>query len=481
MVEHRQPGRDARGALGRELHAHARLRLAHCRLPRVRGSTGAVDGAGQIALDRGAERAQALVDPLVAAVDLADVADRRGALGAEARDQHRHPGADVGARQALAVQLRRADHDRAVRVAEDDPRAHRDELVDEERGGSRTSSRRSGSCPAPAWRPRARSTSGRPGTRATGRPRSSGSGRRGRRGSRAPGPAGTRTLSSLELDPDAEPLERRRGSRRGRPAPTSSIVMSPPVTAARPMKLATSMCSGPMRCSPPRELVDALDPEHVRADALDPGAERDEEPAEILDVRLAGRVHQHGLALGASDGGHDRVLGRHHARLVEEDPLPAEPRRRAARSGGRPRSRRRAPRTRGCAVSSRRRPIKSPPGGEHASTCPQRAPAAGPRAGTRRGSARESASSTSVRVICSAWTRTSFGPVHSASAPRSPSSATIVSTSRIRGMFREHDRLVGQQARGEDRQGAVLVAGRADAAARAAGRPRSRTTRLWCL
>src|SRR5204863_3792938 len=36
------------------------------------------------------ERAQPLVDPLVAAVDLADVADRGRALGAEARDQHRH-------------------------------------------------------------------------------------------------------------------------------------------------------------------------------------------------------------------------------------------------------------------------------------------------------------------------------------------------------------------------------------------------------
>ena len=35
-------------------------------------------------------------------------------------------------------------------------------------------------------------------------------------------------------------------------------------------------------------------------------------------MRLAGRVPDHGLA-GREDGGHDRVLGAGHARLVEED------------------------------------------------------------------------------------------------------------------------------------------------------------------
>ena len=77
----------------------------------------------------------------------------------------------------------------------------------------------------------------------------------------------------------------------------SSTVTSPPVTAARPMKLAASMCSAPIRCSPPESSLDALDPQHVRADPVDLRAERDEEPAEILDVRLAGGVDQHGLAL----------------------------------------------------------------------------------------------------------------------------------------------------------------------------------------
>ena len=77
-------------------------------------------------------RAEPLVDPLVAAVDLADVPDRRLPLGGERRDHHRHPGADVRALEPLPVELARARDDDPVRVAEDDPRAHRDELVDEE-------------------------------------------------------------------------------------------------------------------------------------------------------------------------------------------------------------------------------------------------------------------------------------------------------------------------------------------------------------
>ena len=68
-----------------------------------------------------------------------------------------------------------------------------------------------------------------------------------------------------------------------------------------------------------------------------------------------------------------------------------------------------------------------------------------------------------VLRIAAASTRTSFGAVHSASAPRSASSSTIVSTSRMRGMFAERHRLVASTHGGEDRQRGVLVAGRADA------------------
>ena len=105
---------------------------------------------------------------------------------------------------------------------------------------------------------------------------------------------------------------------------TSSIVTSPPVAAARAAKLATSMCSGPIRYSPPSELVDAFDVEDVRADALDVRAERDEKATEILDVRLAGRVPDARLPVG-EHGSHDRVLRPHDGRLVEVEPLAAEP------------------------------------------------------------------------------------------------------------------------------------------------------------
>ena len=78
---------------------------------------------------------------------------------------------------------------------------------------------------------------------------------------------------------------------------TSSIVSSPPVAAASAAKLATSMCSEPMRKVPPPSRSTPVDPEDVRADPLDLGADRDEEAAEILDVRLAGGVADDRLAL----------------------------------------------------------------------------------------------------------------------------------------------------------------------------------------
>src|ERR687888_2409172 len=48
----------------------------------------------------------------------------------------------------------------------------------------------------------------------------------------------------------------------------------------------------------------------------------------------------------------------------------------------------------------------------------------------------QSTSSSSVFVSSAAWMRTSFGPIQSASAPRSAISSTIVSTSRMRGTLR---------------------------------------------
>jgi len=82
------------------------------------------------------------------------------------------------------------------------------------------------------------------------------------------------------------------------------------------MKLPTSMCSGAIDHSP--ELLDAADPEEVRLDPVDLRSQRDEEAAEVLDVRFAGGVRDRRLTR-RQDGGHQGVLGRHHARLVEED------------------------------------------------------------------------------------------------------------------------------------------------------------------
>src|SRR6185503_16080158 len=90
------------------------------------------DAVARYALDARAELAQPVVDALVAAVDLTDVADLRDALGTEARDEHRHAGPDVRALHALTMKPARTAHDRPVGIAEHDPSAHRSQLVDEE-------------------------------------------------------------------------------------------------------------------------------------------------------------------------------------------------------------------------------------------------------------------------------------------------------------------------------------------------------------
>ena len=70
--------------------------------------------------------------------------------------------------------------------------------------------------------------------------------------------------------------------------------------------------------------IHAFDAQHVRLDPLDRRPERDEEPAEILDVRLAGRVADDRRPRRQA-GCHDAVLRGHHACLVEEDLRAPEP------------------------------------------------------------------------------------------------------------------------------------------------------------
>ena len=61
------------------------------------------------------------------------------------------------------------------------------------------------------------------------------------------------------------------------------------------MKLAISMWSGPIVYSAPCSESTPCDPQHVRLDAFDLRAERDEEAAEVLHVRLAGGVAENRL------------------------------------------------------------------------------------------------------------------------------------------------------------------------------------------
>ncbi len=98
-----------------------------------------------------------------------------------------------------------------------------------------------------------------------------------------------------------------------------SIVMSPPVTAAMPMKLPTSMCSGADRVRRRRQSRSTP----VMCSTFEPmpsifAPSDDEEAAEILHVRLARGVRDHRLARRERRR-HHGVLGRHDRRLVEVD------------------------------------------------------------------------------------------------------------------------------------------------------------------
>ena len=276
---------------------------------------------------------------------------------------------------------------------------------------------------------------------------------------------GTWTVSSPISTPHAELLERRHD--RDEVLRTHAFDRDVAAGDRRHADEAADLdVVGPDRPRAAAETLDAGDAQDVRLDAFDLRAERDEEAAEVLHVRLARRVAEHRLAL-REHRGHERVLRRHDARLVEEDA-------RAVQLVGldlvetaaEVHARRRA-RWNACMCgSSLRRPITSPPGGGIVAR-PKRA-TSGP---ARRNEARiflQRRSSGADFDAPRASTRTSFGPIQPASAPRSASRSSIVSTSRIRGTFESVDRTVREQAGGEDRQRAVLVSGSANRAAQAA-------------
>ena len=214
---------------------------------------------------------------------------------------------------------------------------------------------------------------------------------------------------------------------------TLSITTSPPVTAARPAKLADLDVIRADAVGAAAEPLDTLDVEDVRADPLDRRAETDEEAAEILDVRLAGGVPDDRLALG-EDRRHDRVLGAHHRGLVEVQARAPRPRRAHVVAAVQLERRHRARRRRGCACRdgggrSRPRPAAASPRARSAR-------AAARRAGTRRGSrVRDRRRARSCRTPGRIDPHLVRRRSSDASAPMSARSSTIVSTSRMRGTF----------------------------------------------
>src|SRR5262252_7603912 len=88
--------------------------------------------SGLAASDAGAEPAQALGDPLIAAIDLMPVADDRGALRTEGGSEEGHARPDVRRDHVRPVEPARPRYHRAVRIAEDDACPHVDETIHEE-------------------------------------------------------------------------------------------------------------------------------------------------------------------------------------------------------------------------------------------------------------------------------------------------------------------------------------------------------------
>ncbi len=166
------------------------------------------------------------------------------------------------------------------------------------------------------------------------------------------------------------------------------------------------------------------------------GAHRDQHPRQVLDVRLGRGVADHGRA-ARQRRGHQRVLGRHHGRLVHQEVARPQAERRRLEldvavvldaSRRAPGTRRGADRA-GGGRSRRRRAA--------ASSRARTAPAAGRRAGTRPGSARTARDRATARRTSEAVDRDLAGPEPlDAGAERPRAAAIIASTSLIRGTLR---------------------------------------------
>ena len=193
------------------------------------------------------------------------------------------------------------------------------------------------------------------------------------------------------------------------------------------------MWSGETACSQPPQRAHAVHVHDVRADALDRRAHLVEHAREVLHVRLGGGVADHGRA-GRQRGGHQRVLGAHHGRLVHEEVGRAQPAVGRAHADVAVVLDLGAERAEGVEVRVEAAAADDVAARAAASARSRSAPAAGRRPGRRRGCARPapgrrrcvgmSAAVQRDRVVARAARR---------STPRSASSASIASVSRMRG------------------------------------------------
>ena len=207
--------------------------------------------------------------------------------------------------------------------------------------------------------------------------------------------------------------------------------MSLPVAAARPMKLPTSMCSGATRQSPPcssvtpwmRSTFDSI------PSIWAPSETRKRQRSWTCGSQAAFPITVSPSASTAAMTTFSVAITLASSRKIDF------PRSFGARISKRPLTSISTPssaRPWMCG-SSRRRPMTSPPGGGTIAL-PSRA-SSGPASRNEARIRRQSSSSRSDLWTPTGSIRISFSPSHSASAPMSTSSSTIVCTSRIRGTF----------------------------------------------
>ena len=228
------------------------------------------------------------------------------------------------------------------------------------------------------------------------------------------------------------------------------------------MNDATSMWSAPIRCEHPRSSFAPCTVSTFEPMPSTCGAHPRQQAAQILDVRLAGGVPDASSRRDASDGRHQRVLGAGHRRLVQIDLGAAQPvgGAQAVLAADVDVGPQRCSAIRW--VSTRRRPITSPPGGG-TSAAPKRA-SSGPANRIDARIRSHSSGSSLVLVDVAAHTRTVFWPSHSTSTPsRDDQLDHLLDVPDARDVL-ERDRVGGQQAGCQDRERGVLVAGGANGA-----------------